>query len=208
MINKKFLAPVLALAALGLPARASLVEYCGSGCGSNDQAAFNNVVFSNAYIYEGLETFVATNLSGSIYDDPTSTLSFADFYGFNLSVSGGTLSTASNNHEAIVITLPSTVPAVEFTVLVPSGVCIDQYCPTSEASGFVGAVNSSPSGAWTVTISPLGGGNPVQISDFNAATAGVSNSDTPEVGTLLLIGAGLIAMRWLPRRAFRTPRLA
>jgi len=39
---KRFLVPVMALAAFGLPVGASVVTYCQISCGANDITAFNN----------------------------------------------------------------------------------------------------------------------------------------------------------------------
>jgi len=212
---KRFLVPVLALAALGLPARASIVEYCsGAGCGGNIQSAFDNAVTVAGYAYEGLETFnVSADLSGSIYTDLTSGIIFTDLQGNTMTNTGDVLSTPYGD-DSIVITIPATVLAINLAINVTKGLCSND-CVEGEFSGFLGFINTgSPSSPWTVTISPLGNGGYVQISSFNAATAGMSQADTPEVGTLLLIGAGLISMRWmkrLPRRLakprfFRTPQ--
>jgi hypothetical protein len=218
---KRFLVPVLALAALGLPARASIVEYCsGAGCGGNIQSAFDNAVTVAGYSYEGLETFnVDADLAGSYYTDDTSGIIFESFFGGgasgNLTDTGGVLSTPNGDY-SIVITIPATVLAINMQINVTPGLCAKD-CAEGETSGFLGFINNdSPTSPWTVTISPTGYGGFTQISSFNAATAGMSQADTPEVGTLLLIGAGLISMRWmkrLPRRLakprfFRTPQTA
>jgi len=211
-MNKRFLVPVLALAAFGLPARADIVEYCsGAGCGANVQSAFCNAVTVAGYSYEGLETFnVNADLSGSLYTDSTSGIIFQDFQGNSLTNAGGVLSTPYGD-DSIVITIPAAVLAINLTINVTKGLCIN-FCPEGETSGFLGFINNgSPSSPWQVTISPLGNGGYVEINNFNAATS-TGQAQAPEVGTLLLIGAGLISMRWMKRlpkpRFFRTQQTA
>jgi hypothetical protein len=212
-MTKRFLVPVLALAALGLPAGASIVEYCsGTGCGSQTSAAFMNDLSTDSYTLQGLTTFAASGISGSIYTDSATGIVFTDFLGMSLSVSSGTLSTPVTNSTPnyIVMTIPATIVAIEFVVNVPNGVCLNVICPTNETNGFVGFLNSTPGAQWTAQIGAFFGGQSVSINNFNAATAGASQSDTPEIGTLLLIGTGLISMRWMKRaprhRFFRTPQ--
>jgi hypothetical protein len=209
---KRFLVPVLALAALGLPARASIVEYCsGAGCGGNIQSAFDNAVTVAGYAYDGLETFnVSADLAGSYYTDATSGIIFQDLQGHALTDTGGVLTAPGG--DTIVITIPNTILAISMTITVGAGLC-DNYCSEGETAGFLGFINNdSPTAPWTVSISTLGFQDNVQINDFNAATGGASQADAPEVGTLLLIGAGLISMRWMKRlpkpRFFRSPQTA
>jgi hypothetical protein len=121
--------------------------------------------------------------------------------------------TTSGQKDNVLITMPSTVLAIALTVDVAGGLCFDAYCSTPGAyTGFAGSIN--PSGAWSINIGPLAQNNGfTKIDNFNAAMAGTGGSETPEVGTLLLIGSGLIAMRWmrrLPRRrrVFQVPQTA
>jgi len=213
---KRFLVAILALAALGLPARADIVEYCsGAGCGVNVQSAFDNAVTVAGYAYEGLETFnVSADLAGSYYTDVTSGIIFESFFNGGpsgtLTNTGGVLSTPNGDY-SIVITIPATVLAINLAINVTIGLCAND-CVEGETSGFLGFINTgAPNSSWKVTISPLGNGGYTEISSFNAAT-GASQAQTPEVGTLILIGAGLISMRWMKRlprpRFFRTPQTA
>ena len=220
MTKVRFFVSVLALAALALPAGATVVDYCaGTGCSPNDQTAFNTAVSSGAYTYEGLEAFTSSNLSADMYSDPTSGVVFSEFFNNTLSVTGGNAlkdQYGASTNTAIVITLPVTVLAVEFTAnnLNGASLCMDSICPTNESSGFFGAVNSSPTGTWTVTLQAIGSDQPIEISNFDVATAGAAQgpgSETPEVGTLLLIGSGLVSMRWMrraQRRLFPSPQPA
>jgi hypothetical protein len=216
MMSKRFLVPVLILAGFGLPAGAAVVQYCsGSGCGVTTEAAFNNAVTVGGYAFDGPETFnVSGDLSGYTYTDLATGIIFQNFtsgsVGGSLTDTGGVLSTP-NGDNSILITIPNTILAISLTINVTQGLC-DSYCAEGETTGFLGFINNdSPTSSWTVGISPLSNGGYTEISSFNAAAPGVSNSDTPEVGTLLLIGLGLIAMRWMrrvPLRVFRTLRPA
>ena len=223
MINKRFLVPVLAFVACGLPAGASIVEYCSGNnpnCSTNSQAAFNNAVTTDnyTYAYAGLQSFSAGNgmLSGDMYTDTLTQIAFVDYAGGSpngaFSDAGGTLSSPTSGDYTIQITIPATYLAVAFTINVQPGLC-DNYCPELQTSGFVGFINNSPvpDSPWIVNISPLGANGVTQIVNFNAASAQGPVGDTPEVGTLILIGTGLISMRWIkrwPRRVFRIPQTA
>jgi hypothetical protein len=213
MINKKFLAPILALAAIGLPLRASVATYCaGSGCGAANNTAFTNALATDGYTLQGLTTFVVGNLVGSTYTDPTTGIVFTDFAGSNLFIIGSELQTPTGVPvlgETILISIPAMYLAISLDVNIPSGLCTDAFCPANETAGFVGFINPGGLAPWSVYIQPASNFNGTGINSFSAATGG---SETPEVGTLLLIGFGLIAMRWvrrvprLPRLIFRTPR--
>jgi len=213
MINKRFLAPVLALAALSLPAGASVVEYCsGSGCGVDTQAAFTTVLATDSYTLQGLTDFSGTDLSGDTYTDSASQVVFTDFEDHNMTVSGGNVLSTPYGDDSIVITLPETVVAIALTIDVTEGLCGND-CVENETTGFLGFVNSDPTAPWQVSISPLNGGGYIEISNFNVATAGGDSApgSTPEVSTLLLIGFGLLSMRWMrraQRRLFRSPQPA
>jgi hypothetical protein len=162
---------------------------------------------------QGLVTFVTADLAGAVYTDPTTGITFTDVQGHNLSVSGGVLSTP-NGDDTIKITIPITVVALQLFVNVTEGLCLDADCPAYQTSGFVGFINSSPTGSWIEDISPLQNGGYTQIQSFDAGIiSSGGDADAPEVGTLLMIGAGLISMRWIkriPRRWLHshTPHLA
>lgn len=218
-MTKRFLVPVLVLAAFGLPAGASIVTYCaGSGCSPENATAFMNDLSTDGYALQGLTTFSSSGLAGSTYTDSTTGIVFTDFLGMSFGVPGGALSTPAtlSTPNYIVMTFPATITAIELTVNIPDGVCLDAYCPANETTGFVGFLNTTPGAEWTAEIGPYSvGGHSVSITNFNAAMtsggSGPGNGDTPEVGTLFLIGAGLISMRWMkrwPKRIFRTPLTA
>jgi hypothetical protein len=211
MSNKRFLVPVLALAAMAVSARASIVEYCSgssTSCSTNSQTAFNNALTADTFT--GVLNFSSSNgtLSGSMYTDTATGIVFEDFQGNALTYSGGILSTPFGD-DTINIILPSTIVAISLTINVTRGLC-DNYCVEGETSGFLGFITDG-TGSWTGYVSPNGSGGYAQINSFSAATTGTTPppSETPEVGTLLLIGAGLISMRLLrhlPRKLFRPAR--
>jgi hypothetical protein len=210
MINKKFLAPVLALVAIGLPARANVAVYCAGDCGGNTLAAFNSLVAADVYTYaSGTDLTFTGSLSGGgmQYLDGATQVLFAASSAFT--INADVLTSASNG--AITFTVGAQYAAIRL-MLSANGAndftCIDSSCdgtPLGFTPKEIDYITDTPGSQWSVTISPGLGGEQISVNSFNPAGPG---SETPEVGTLLLIGAGLIAMRWMPRRVFRTPRLA
>jgi hypothetical protein len=220
MINKRFLVPILALAAFGLPASADVTAYCsGSGCAAENNSQFTTDLASDNYTLEALIAFNATNgsLVGADYTDNTTQITFTSIEGNNLSLpGGGALATITSFGQAqyISLSIPSTIGAIQLSVTANDGICLDPVGPCPAATGavtngFVGFINSAPAAPWTVNVGMyLENGHDLQLNDFSVADVSGSQSPTPEVGTLLLIGSGLIAMRWMGRsrrRFFRTP---
>ena len=211
---KRFLVPVLALAAFGVPAGASIVTYCDSGCGANTMSVFNSLTSGDTFASGSPITFgpALGVLSGGNYtDDLTSVL----FQATHNLTDPGALDTQNGAGDALSITVQSNFSALLVALTSQSGIA-GFYLDSSQNNitnlgstpTTVGYINSNPTGPWTITISKLGGANSVAVNNFNAA----GGAQTPEVGTLLLIGAGLISMRWMKRlpkpRFFRTPQTA
>jgi hypothetical protein len=214
---KRFLAPVLALVAFGLPMSASVATYCaGSGCSPNNNVQFNTDLATNSLTLGSIITFSNTNgvLAGPDYTDDSTTILFADFLGHGLAYNGSALSTPAETSgpNYIEITLPMTIAAIQLNVTAQGGICLDAACPANQTSGFIGFINPNPSAQWTVEVGLFQDGNVLQFNNFAVAEAGMQGrSETPEVGTLILIGAGLIGMRWMkraPRLFLRTPQTA
>jgi hypothetical protein len=213
-MTKRFLVPVLALAAFGLPAGATTVAYCdGVGCGSNVMSVFNSLTAGDIWESASPITFGLTlgTLTGNDYTD---TLTSIDFQAAHNLTDPGDLDTQNGTGDMLTITVPSTITVVVLSIFSQNGdhgFCIDADCDNAQLSSTpisVGYINTSPTGPWTIQIYPIGGtSNSVGVSNFNAVG---SQADTPEVGTLLLIGAGLISMRWMKRlprpRFFRAPQ--
>ena len=63
------------------------------------------------------------------------------------------------------------------------GYCLDSGCDFTNLSSSppttVGYINTTPSGNWTITISPTSGAFSVGVSDFNAAGAPQDQSPVP-----------------------------
>jgi len=222
MSMKRFLVPVMALAAFGFPLGASVVPYCNTWCGGNDTATFASTVALDGYTYaSGADlTFTGALSDGGLqYVDAATTLLFSASSTFTITVSD-VLQAAAN--KAITISVPAGYGAVQL-FLSQTGVvgnaftCIDTSCDNTYLTSTpieLDYINTAGLGAaWSITITPGLSSEQVIIDSFNpAGTAqGTGGSDTPEVGTLLLIGSGLIGMRWmkrLPRRFFATPQTA
>jgi hypothetical protein len=205
-MTKRFLIPVLALAALGLPAGATTVAYCdGGGCGSNIMSAFNSLTGSDPWVSASPITFgdfPIGVLSGNEYTDDLTGIQFQATH--NLTDSG-VLDTQNGAGDPLTITVPETFTVVILSLFSQNGTgffCIDQACDYDTLGATplsVGYINSSPTGPWTIQIYITGGlASSVGVSNFNAVGASGA-ADTPEVGTVLLIGAGLIGMRWMKR---------
>jgi hypothetical protein len=217
---KKILVAVLAVAAFGLPARASVAAYCNLNCGSNT-AAFDSVVSSDGYTYaSGTDLAFSGGLSdgGLQYLDGATSVLFAASSALTITVSDVLEATANNT---ITISVPAGYAAIRL-FLSQTGVvgnaftCLDSSCDATYLTSTpaeVSYINTTPGSPWTITLSPDSPGERIIVDSFNPAgtSQGSSGGDTPEVGTLLLIGSGLIGMRWmkgLPRRFFGTPQTA
>jgi hypothetical protein len=216
MINKRFLVPVLAFVASGLPAGASIVPYCNSTCGSNTIAAFTTQVANDAYASVNPITFsgVVGVLTGNQYTDDLTQVLFQATH--NLT-DPGSLDTQSGAGDTLIISIPAVYTVVLLDLTSQNGTggfCIDNSCDFTNLSSTpttIGYINTgNPSIPWTITISPFTSLS-IAVNDFNVAGPPSNNSDTPEVGTMILIGVGLISMRWMkrwPRRVFRIPQTA
>jgi hypothetical protein len=212
MSKKRFLVPVLVLAALAMPARATLVDYCNAGCGTNTLSVFNSLTSGDSFASTSPITFGGAPVSE--YTDGLTNVLFQATHGFT--ISGGVLDTQNNQGDTLIVTIPSTFTVVILTLTSQNGTggfYLDSsgnvIANLSSTPTTVGYINDSVTGDWTIGISKLGGAYSVAVNNFNVANAGTSSSETPEVGTLLLIGAGLISMRLLrhlPRKLFRPAR--
>ncbi len=209
---KRILAPVLVFVGFGLTASASIAEYCS---GSNPACtAFSQTTFISTVSADnpagplGFSDSLGV-LSGDSYTDNLTEIAFIDYLGGSpngvmfaassaFAINTLTLVTAANK---VQITVPANYVAVSFSIDVPQGLC-DNYCAEGHTSSplEVDYLNTGdPSAPWVINISPLGAGNVTEIISFDAYSTASQTSDTPEVGTLILIGAGLISMRWMRR---------
>ena len=210
MTTKRFLVPVLALLACGLPAGATLATYCDGASVSctNTAGSFNSA---------GLLAinFTSASIVSNSFTDPGSLTFFQDF-------TGGVLTNPSNaltdSKDGFQINLPANTLILAFNYLIQNGgnlgICVMTTGPTG-CTSFSGTSSSTPtffgvtSDLNITEITITGNTGPGTISNFELQ--GPVGSETPEVGTLLLIGTGLIVMRWMkrrPRLLFRIPQTA
>ncbi len=207
---QRFLASAVALVALGLPARANLATYCDSATPSctNSSAAFSSAGYVPI-------DFTSAAIVSNSFTDPASGTAFFDYLGGIISESAGMLFDTNSGFQINVPanTLTFAVNfrgtagnfAVQFNT--DSGATFSQFTISADGSSqFFGATSTTP-----ITNLVVYDNNTTNGSIDKFQLQGPANSDTPEVGTLLLIGSGLIAMRWmnrLPRLISRTPRTA
>jgi len=221
---KRFLVPILALAAFGLTASGGTLTYCdGGGCSGNTTAAFNSLVTLDGLTYANATdlTFTGSLTGTTLYTDGLTNLAFADSDGFTITGSSGLQ--AKGTSDTITVSVPSQYSVVQLSLVAGTSgfffTCLDAECNTqTNLTGtpqFVDYVNTTPGSPWTITFYS-DSSDKLIIAAFDPAGVasqggGGGGSSTPEVGTLLLIGAGLIAMRWMkrvPRLLFRTPQPA
>jgi len=223
MIRKNLAISILGLAMGLAPAWGSTVVYCNqsAACGTNTEAAFETATASL--------TFESVDLTNGTYAEPgysnADGITGLDLLGFNntttpysVTVAGGVLEqSVGGPGTSIEIELPSDVYAVELMVSVTSGSanpCVELVTSPSSFNNtncnnqlnissssdveFIGVVSTSP--ITDVFIgTTTGAGQPLAISNIELGT----ESPTPEAGTLLLIGTGLVGMRFMNRRQRR-----
>lgn len=196
---QRILISVLALAAVAAPGWATGTQVY------TDQTAFNTA--TSSVFFQNI-TFDAANLAASsTYSDPSGVI-ITDYVGNNtLSVSGGNL--VDTNSWGFAATLPSVVYDFWFTVTGPANAQISvsfnapdlNYNQTLNLNGsgsfFFGVTSTAPIANLTFHNS---GVHTDTLTAFDFAGSSGGPADTPEAATLLLIGSGLIAMRFLKKR--------
>lgn len=226
MFTRDVLISIMALAGLSAPARAT-ITYCNSGC-SNSNSGVTYTTFGTAAggLGDAMSspiTFISGGLSGSpaIYLDSGTGTTFAGYSNAttqnDLTVTGTALAQTINGaNSGIQVTLPantyafamflSTVsgfgsPYVELNDRIVSNSNYSLVVPNSSASVFFGIVSSTP--LTSLFLGNLGGTDgKVEIQSFEVG----GPAPTPEVSTFLLIGTGLVLMRFLRRRQQRRRR--
>lgn len=215
---------VLALAMMALPARATIqYSYCTSGCASTGgsyaswQAAPGSagLTFSMSpltFAPEGLSSGVFTDTTGTVftgYSNATTTNS--------LTLNGSALAqTANGTNSGIDVALPENTYAVAFLLVTVSGFGSQQVVlngrdvfstnysitvPNGSSPQFFGILSDTPINS--IFVGNLGNlDGKVQINSFELGQA----APTPEGSTLLLIGAGLVAIALLRRRGTASSR--
>ena len=235
MDSRRILISVLGFAvglgAVVIPASASAVVYCASGCGANNQTAFNNAIAADDLFFpNGLQdfsTYSSISYSSGLTD--VDTVTGLDFFGYSsttqvgVTVNSGELEQSSGetgNSTSLGIDFPTGVvyafemmitdasnagsPCVEPNVTpstFTSGNCNTTVNIPSSGAEFVGVICSTP--LTDVFVGSFAGGLPaLEIENFELGEQ-MGDADTPEVATLLLIGTGLGALGLVRRRRTR-----
>jgi hypothetical protein len=199
---ERILISVLALATVGPRAWAtSTTVYCTASCGANDQTAFNNA--TSSVFFQGI-TFTGANLSGSGYSDPSG-VTIADWQGSNTNLSVSSSNLVDTNGWGFAAALPNVVYDFWFTFSGGNGSTItlsfnapDGYhsqSVTVSGTMFFGVTSSAP-----ITNVNLQDDNGHRTTTLTAFDINGSAAPTPEAATLLLIGTGLILMRFFKKR--------
>jgi len=203
----RILISVLVLATVAVPGWAtSTTIYCSGSCGGNDQTAFNTA--TSSVFFQNL-TFNPSDLSISTgYSE--SGVTIEDFFQSDnkLSISSGTLT--DNNNWGFIASLPNVVYDFWFTVTGVSGSSLavsftdgngshSQSITLGSGGAFFGVSATAPiTGLQLFNSSGSTRTFTLTAFDFNGSSG---PSDAPEGATLLLIGSGLIAMRFLKKRS-------
>jgi len=223
MFTRDVLISVVAPAGLAAPAHAT-ITYCNSGCSnSNTGVTFTSFGTTAAGLGDTMTspiTFVSGGLSGTpaIYVDAGTGASFAGYSNAttqnSLQIVGTSLGqTANGTNSGIQVTMPANTYAFAMMISTVSGfgspwveigdrnLSNSNYSIAVPADGtpqFFCIISSTP-------ISSLFLGNlgnfdgKVEIQSFETG----GPAPTPEVSTFLLIGTGLVLMRFLRRRQQR-----
>jgi hypothetical protein len=197
---QRILISVLVLATVAAPSWATSTTVY------TDQTSFNTA--TSGVFFQSI-TFTSANLAASsTYSDPSGVV-ITDYIGNNtLSITGGNL--VDTNSWGFAAALPNVVYDFWFTITGPafSGLSVSFTAPdgtynnssfTVGGSGtfFFGVTSSAP-----ITNLVFHNSSPHTdtLTAFDFAGGGGGPSDAPEGATLLLIGSGLIAMRFLKKR--------
>jgi len=234
MFTRDVLISIMALAGLAAPARATIV-YCNdtSHCTSNTGVTFSTFGAAAGGLGDTMSspiTFVSGGLSSGVYTDAGTGSVFNGFNGTTpeaLILSGTSLAqtgTSGNggnttNGRSIQIVLPANTYAFAMLVSSVSGTADPFVELVSSPSNF------NTSGNYTLSISSSSDSeffgiisntaissifvgdlffsqSPITIQSFEVG----GPAPTPEVSTFLLIGTGLVLMRFLRRRRQRRPQ--
>jgi hypothetical protein len=230
MTTRDVLISIVTLAGLAAPAHATLT-YCNSGCSnSNTGVTFTTFGTTAAGLGDTMSspiTFLSGGLSGSpaIYVDAGTGTEFDGFSGTTqngLTVTGTTLAQTAGSGPtptSIQVKLPVNTYAFAAFISVVSGGAgpyVELVNSASDFNGgnanynlftsagtgtFFGIVSSTPISSLFIGNVFNNSGAAVEINSFEVGSP--ADTSTPEVSTFLLIGSGLILMRFLRRRQQR-----
>ena len=225
MSTRDVLISIVALAGLAAPAHAT-IAYCNSGCGASNSnsgmtfSAFDAVAATFGNTNSAPITFVGGLDVNGAYHDATLTT----FVGYNNNVqdslqiiTASLAQTASGTNTGIQITMPANTytfamfvttvsggggPYVEVGDRILSNANYSLGVPTDGTPQFFGLISSTPiSSLFLGNLSNFDG--KVKINSFEVGGPAPVDTATPEVSTFLLIGSGLVLMRFLRRRQQR-----
>jgi hypothetical protein len=229
---QRFLISVLLLAAFAIPASASTIIYCNSGCGTNNETAFNNAIASQSLFFpNGLENFstdaTGTDTGGLLNANGITGLNFFGYF----NTGGGSASqvgvvVSGNNLEqnpvdvgtdtALEVQPPGGIYAfgANVTVVSSSGnPCVEPGVTTSTFNNsncdaqFPITSSSDTEFFGVISNAPLSNvfiGYPAIGNDGQLEIQSFElGEQTPEAATLLLIGTGLTFLGVLRRRRDR-----
>lgn len=198
-------------------------ESTASGSDSTDRTIFEsdtlNTAAAMAFTMISFDSITAGNYSSAGLTTDGVTFTGTDANGADLHVgtfagwSDNQILMVQNSNDTITITLPSNVFAFDLDLLITSGsgslpflisynngsVVNDSSVNAVLLPGSVFYGVTSATAITSITISPTFPSEAMGIDNFDFGQA----SPTPEAGTLLLIGAGLILMRLMNRRQRR-----
>lgn len=229
MFTRDVLISIVALAGLAAPAHATVTfSYCDSGCtdntGTKSYTDWRSAPGATGLAFSSPITFVSGGLSSGVYTDAGTGTVITGYNGSNIdtqvAVFGTALAQGANgSNTGFEIKLPANTYA--FAAII--GACGSSVCnnpifalyavgqgnhtsfgtnygltvPTGGPAQFFGIVSDVPLDY--LFISSAGSFPKIGIDSFEVG-------QTPELSTFLLIGSGLVAMRFLRRRRQRRPQ--
>jgi hypothetical protein len=222
---RKFGVLMLGLGIVAGWARGSITYQTSQANFTSQATVTDGLTVSSLITFTGALTELAgSGVANDEYIDLTTGVEFLAFSSNGLtheafaSVSGGILNTAAGQGDSIEVMFPSGVDygfAFNFTTASSTGdnLCVDTSTATfstcasggtsiaQNGSGFIGALNDSPTPAPLVAVwlHPQSGSPGTDLQSFDVATQS-QTSDTPEARTMVLIGSGLIVINLLRRR--------
>jgi hypothetical protein len=230
MFTRDVLISIVALAGLAAPAHATITyTYCDSGCndntGTKSYTDWRSAPGATGLAFSSPITFLSGGLNGSgVYTDAGTGTVFTAYNGSNVDTGVAVLGTAlaqGNNGSSTGFEIKFPANTYAFAAII--GACGSAACnnpifalytvgqgnhtsfgtnysltvPTGGPAQFFGIVSDTPLDY--LFISSAGSYPKIGIDSFEVG-------QTPEISTFLLIGSGLVLMRFLRRRRQRRQR--
>jgi hypothetical protein len=216
MITRLILVTALALVSAGTADASEIQLYNNRATWNTDRTGVNaDLTFTNMTF----ETFSGSFNTAAGLLDAVTNVQFAGFQSNGISYdleilspgfSGSRVLNQLGSNGTITVTLPANVRAfgVDLSSVGPFGLTVAFNASSAfshlattgtGASGFFGVRTDAPITSLVFSTGVFSRGS---LDNFEIG----AQAETPEVATLLAIGTGLIAMRWMRRR--RSPKLA